>query len=95
MYFSFNLTAIRVCANVKKCAVNELILNQDIIAYSKIELEKMNLGVVRVNERVRQLRTKAMSNAMMESVLKLHHLSRGISQDSSEDDAFTIFVFET
>ena len=77
--------SIRVCANVKKCAVNELVLNQDIIAYSKIELEKMNLATFQVNERSRRLQMKKKSNAVMESVVKMHSCNRGSSQSSSEE----------
>ena len=32
-----------MCANVKKCAVNEIVLNQDVIGYAKSKLEKLNL----------------------------------------------------
>ena len=65
---------VSVNVNVKKCAVNEIVLNQDVIEYAKAELEKLNLGKVRVCEQARRLRAKLMSTAVMDSVTAMHNL---------------------
>ena len=64
-------------ANIKKATVNELVLNHDIIGYAKAELEKLNLGKVRVCERARKLRLKKMSTAVMDSVTVINNLDAG------------------
>ena len=70
---------IRVCANVKKCAVNEIVLNQDVIGYAKGELEKLNLEKTRVCKRARRMRMKALLTAMMDSIS---------SMNNGDDDSF-------
>ena len=42
---------VKGLGNVKKCAPNDLAINHNVIGYGKIELEKLNLEVVRVNKR--------------------------------------------
>ena len=65
---------VSVNINMEKCSVNELVLNQDAIEYAKEELEKLNLGKVRVCKRARRLRAKLMSTAVMDSVTAMHNL---------------------
>ena len=44
---------IRDLGNVKRCTVNPIAINQDVIAYGKIEMNKLNLKTVHVNQRAR------------------------------------------
>ena len=77
---------IGVCVNVKKAAVNELVLNQDVIGYGKAELEKLNLGKVQVCERARRMQLKMMSRAVMYSVTMINNLDAGGEGSSSNND---------
>ena len=56
---------IRGLGNVKKCNVNPIAINQDVIAYGKIEMDKLDLETVNVNQRARQNRYKKMSAAVV------------------------------
>ena len=76
---------IRVCANVKKCAVNEIVLNQDVVGYAKVELAKLNLEKTRVCERARRMRMKELSTAVMDSVSLTKHLDDDGFDYSSEN----------
>ena len=69
--------------NVKKCAVNKIVLNQDVIHYAKAELEKLNLGKVRVCKRARRLRAKLMSTAVMDSVTAMHNLDEECDNENA------------
>ena len=77
---------VGVCANVKKAALNELVLNQDVIGYAKAELEKLNLGKVRVCERAQRIRLKMMSTAVMDSVTMINNLDTDGEPSSTNDD---------
>ena len=77
-----NHNGVNAALLVKKCAVNKIVLSQDVIEYAKAELEKLNLGKVRVWKRARRLRLKLMSTAVMESVSAMHNLDEGGDNES-------------
>ena len=71
---------------MKKAAVNELILNQDVIGYAKAELEKLNLGKVQVCERAQRLQLKKMSTRVMDSVTMINNLDGRVSPSNNNQE---------
>ena len=59
---------IRGLGNVKRCTVNPIAINQDVIAYGKIEMNKLNLETVQVNQKAQRNRYKKMSGVVMRSI---------------------------
>ena len=63
-----NKVNVRGLSNVKKAAINAMAINHDVIAYSKAEVEKLNLKEVQVRKREQKLRKKALRNDVMAAV---------------------------
>ena len=59
---------IKSLGNVKKCTVNPIAINQDVIAYGKIEMNKLNLETVHVHQRARQNRYKKISAVVVRDI---------------------------
>ena len=59
---------IRDFGKIKRSTVNPIAINQDIIAYGKLEMRKLNLEIVRVREKDRRSRYKKMSSAVVRDI---------------------------
>lgn len=73
---------VKGLGNVKKCAPNQLAIKQDVIAYGKMEVEKLNLCVVCVNKRNRWKRYKNMRADVVHDVA--NQMNQGVA-DGNED----------
>ena len=67
---------------MRKCAPNQLAIKQDVIAYGKMEVEKLNLCVVCVNKRNRWKRYKNMRADVVHDVA--NQMNQGVA-DGNED----------
>ena len=70
-------TDIKGLGNITKCAPNSLALHHDIMKCSKAEMDKLNLKVVRVNERERKIRYNCMASNIGQCVIVHRDLRDG------------------
>ena len=76
---------------MKKCAVNPIAINQDVVRYAKIELQKLNLEIVWVNNGNQQKRYKEMSGDVLKNVIKQkekNQINDGTESNNDDDDNF-------
>ena len=79
-------SAVKGIGNITKCSPNPLaIKNHDIILYAKSEMEKLNLKVVRVNERERRIRYNNMARDIGQSVMAHRDVGMGNEADVGTD----------
>ena len=60
---------------VKKSAVNQIAIKQDVIAYGRMEMSKLNLETVRVRQRARRNRYKKMNAAVVSNIANHNELN--------------------
>ena len=80
---------MRGLGNMKKCAVNPIAINQDVVRYAKIELQKLNLEIVWVNNGNQQKRYKEMSGDVLKNVIKQkekNQINDGTESNNDDDD---------
>ena len=76
---------VKGIGNITKCAPNPLAIHHDIIHYAKAEMEKLNLEVVKVNERERRIRYNNMARDIGQSVMAHRDLGMGNEADGAMD----------
>ena len=73
-------SVVKGIGKITKRSPNPLAIHHDIMHYAKAEMEKLNLGVVRVNERERRIRYNNMARDIRKSVMA--HRDVGIGNET-------------
>ena len=75
-------SVVKGIGNITKCSPNPLAIHHDIMHYAKAEMEKLNLGVVQVNERERRIRYNNMARDIGQSVMAHRDVGMGNETDT-------------